>query len=276
MKEIALNVYGKINLSLNIIGLRKNLHLLDSVLASVSLCDTIYVSKRKDNKVKLVFNAHFVPQNNTVTKAIDELKSKFGDFGVGITVDKRLPLSGGMGGSSADAAGVIAAISGLYGFDVEETKDVCSRVGADVYYMLSGGYAKMSGTGEIIERFDCLSEYDVVCIDDEGTLTGSVYKLYDELGGEGFVDNESLVLALQRGEIPQLGNMLTRAASALNGNILRNLNALKSVGLSPNMTGSGATVYAISTNPQLDVDRLRQMGFNAYNAKTKLNGIEFL
>lgn len=276
MKEIALNVYGKINLSLNIIGLRKNLHLLDSVLASVSLCDTIYVSKRKDNKVKLVFNAHFVPQNNTVTKAIDELKSKFGDFGVGITVDKRLPLSGGMGGSSADAAGVIAAISGLYGFDIEETKDVCSRVGADVYYMLSGGYAKMSGTGEIIERFDCLSEYDVVCIDDEGTLTGSVYKLYDELGGEGFVDNESLVLALQRGEIPQLGNMLTRAASALNGNILRNLNALKSVGLSPNMTGSGATVYAISTNPQLDVDRLRQMGFNAYKAKTKLNGIEFL
>lgn len=276
MEKIALNVYGKINLSLNIVGVSGKMHLLDSVLASISLCDTICVRKRNDDKINLIFNADFVPENNTVIKAVGEMKNKLGAFGVDITVDKRLPLSGGMGGSSADAAGVIAAISCLYGFDIDQTKDVCAKVGADVYYMLRGGYAKMSGVGDIIEPIDCSNTYEILCINDVGTLTSLVYKQYDEVGGDGFVDNDLLIAALQSGKAPMLGNMLTRAASGLNANILRNIDAFKRIGLSPNMTGSGATVYAITANPSLDIDKLRQMGFNAYCARTRDCGIEFL
>lgn len=276
MNKLALKVYGKLNLSLNITGVKDGYHVIDSVVSSVSTFDTIFVSKRNDDKINFTFNAPFNVSSNTVIKAVDALKKRFGSFGADITVDKNLPLMGGMGGSSADAAGAITAISELYGFDKGSLRSVCNEVGADVYYMLSGGYARLRGIGDEVEKIDCRHGYYVVYIIGGSTLTKDVYARYDLIGGDGEVNNEELINALKNERTPTLGNMLYKAARSLNKNIEACSDALKAIGLKPNMTGSGSCVYAFSEDPFMDVVKLKTLGFNARHAKLLPYGVEFI
>lgn len=275
LDKVRLKVYGKINLTLNVIGKTGEMHTLDSVLASVSVADRITVRDRLDDKINLIFNADFTPENNTVLKAVNVLKKSFGNFGADIVVDKALPNSGGMGGSSADAAGVIAALNALFDFDKRglDIEKACSEVGADVFYMYKGGFARMEGTGEKIVPVVCPKEYGLVYINGGGVLTRDVYKKFDSIGGSGFVDNEIAIDKLGKGEVPPLGNMLTDAACSLDGKIRANLNAL--VDMPANMTGSGSTVYALSEDPDRDVAVLDERGIKAFAAHTVPRGIEF-
>lgn len=95
------------------------MHEIDSLVSSINVYDTIFVSDRLDGKINLAFDSDvFVaPQENTVIKAIKALRDDFGDFGVDVTVKKNIPFCAGLGGSSADAAGVIAALSELFDFE---------------------------------------------------------------------------------------------------------------------------------------------------------------
>ena len=278
LSKVRVKVYGKINLSLNITGVSGGFHMLDTVVASVSIADIITVRDRLDDKINLIFNADFTPQDNTVIKAVNELRKSFGPFGADIVVDKNLPLAGGMGGSSADAAGVIAALTRLFDFDKRglNARKVCSAVGADVFYMLSGGYARLKGIGDEITTIDCNREMGLVFICTDGILTSKVYALYDKLGGDRAVDNDLLIRSLINGDKFPLGNMLFRSASSLNDSIKRNAEVLSGLGLTPNMTGSGSTVYAFTDDPIGDANRLREKGLNAFYAFTKPSGIEFL
>ena len=277
LSKVRVKVYGKINLSLNIVGEKDGYHMLDSVVASVSVADTITVRDRLDDKVNLIFNAGYAVENNTVIKAVNELRKSFGPFGADIVVDKNIPLAGGMGGSSADAAGVIAALSKLFDFDKRglNAKKVCRAVGADVYYMLKGGYARMAGIGDEVTYIDSDRSLGLVYICSDGVLTSRVYSQYDSMGGDGKVDNDLLIKSLHGGGKIPLGNMLYRAAVSLNKDIERNAEALIGAGLTPNMSGSGSTVYALSDDPMGDAIKLREKGIDASFAFTKPIGIEF-
>ncbi len=277
LDRVRVKVSGKINLSLNVTGEKDNMHLLDSVVASLNVCDVITVRDRLDDKINLVFNSDFAVQNNTVIKAVNVLRKSFGPFGADIVVDKYLPLAGGMGGSSADAAGVIVALNRLFDFDKRglNMKSACAQVGSDVFYMIKGGYARIRGTGEDVTLIDPCRELKIVYIYGGETLTSKVYSAYDVLGGDLPTDNEKLIASLYGTEKPKLGNMLYRAAASLNDRIKYNFDALDSLGLSPNMTGSGSVVYAISDDPIGDVARLNERGKKANYACTKKSGIEF-
>lgn len=277
LNKVRIKVYGKLNLSLNITGTQNGLHTLDSVVTSVSLADVITVRDRYDDKINLIFNADFVPEDNSVVKAVNALRRSFGPFGADIVVDKHLPFSGGMGGSSADAAGVIAALVRLFDFDKRglNIDRVCSEVGSDVKYMLSGGFARMKGVGEIIDKLDINTEIGFVCVKGGGTLTSKVYAEFDRVGTGGGVDNDALIMSLKSGKVPKLGNMLTRAAIGLCHDISRNMDALVSLDLTPNMTGSGSTVYAISSDPERDAARLKERGFDAFSVFSLSSGIQF-
>ncbi len=277
LNRVRVKVSGKINLSLNITGKRDNMHLLDSGVASLDICDVITVRDRLDDKINLVFNSDFAVQNNTIIKAVDVLRKSFGPFGADIVVDKYLPLAGGMGGSSADAAGVIVALNRLFDFDKRglNMQSACAEVGSDVYYMIKGGYARIRGTGEDVTFIDSCRELKIVYIYGGEALTSKVYSAYDALGGDSPTDNEKLINALCGTEKPKLGNMLFRAAAMINDRIKYNFDALDSIGLCPNMTGSGSTVYAISDDPIGDVAKLNERGKKANYAYTKKSGIEF-
>lgn len=90
---------------------------------------------------------------------------------------KRVPVGAGLGGGSADAAAVLAALGG--GFDAREVVEV---LGSDVPACMAGGHLRVRGTGEQIELLEDLDLVVTLLIPGFSLATGDVYRAFDEVG----------------------------------------------------------------------------------------------
>ena len=273
--KIRNKAYAKINLSLNVYNTENGYHNLDSVVCTVNLYDEITVSKRKDDKINLIMRGIgedvLSTTNNNAYKAAQLFKETFNTKGMDIKIIKNIPLAGGLGGSSADIAGVLNSLKELYDIE-EDVKPLADRLGSDSGYLLTGGYARISGRGEIVESINSDVELWVVLVYSEtGVNTADCFKKYDE--SVSLVkpsNNDALVLALEKGDVyvalKEVGNDLGAPAISLCEEMAKNLNALR--GLNPicaSVSGSGATTFAIFETRELaewGADRLRRKGFN--------------
>ena len=145
--------YAKINLSLNVYQSENGYHALDSVVTTIDLYDTITVSKRKDDKMNVVMRGigeeFLYGENNNAYKAAKLFQQTFATKGADITVIKNIPISGGLGGSSADVAGVLKALKKLYAVE-EDVKPLADKLGSDSGYLLTGGFARLIISPSII------------------------------------------------------------------------------------------------------------------------------
>lgn len=253
MDEIAVKCYGKINLSLNITGKRADgYHLLDMIMASVNIYDLISVKKSFSEGI--ICTGDMTSEGaNSAFKAAESICSEFGISGVEISVRKNIPVSGGLGGSSADAVGVILALKKLFDLKDDEKLNAISRsVGSDISFMMRGGYARVGGIGDEVEFFDCPVPLNIVALKNrKGVNSKRCYERYDILEGDRFAsDNGAIRSALMNNELEkisgELGNMLYLPAVSLQPDIERLVKILKSYKpLGVNMSGSGSTVYAL-------------------------------
>lgn len=255
MIQATCKAYAKLNISLKITGVNGGYHMLDSVVASVDKHDVITVKKRRDDKILVTFTGKYAktPKKQADTnayKAAAAFIEKYGVSGVNITVVRNIPTGSGMGGSAADIAGVLGAMKKL--FNVKESvKPLADALGSDSGYLLKCGYARLTGRGiEIKEISSDKRYYFVVIYASKGVDTKKCFDLYDEMGGNLNIDNDSVERALISGDVKAIaansGNDLYLAAKTINPEIEENLNALKS--LSPDfcqMTGSGSTCFAM-------------------------------
>ena len=152
--------YAKINLTLNITGRNDGFHDIESLVTTVDIYDTITVSARRDDKITLEMRmagkrfAEDIPvERNNAYKAAKLFAETFKTGGADVKIVKRIPLAGGLGGSSADAAGVLNAMKILYGVS-EDVKPLADMLGSDTGYMTSGGFALISGRGERVEKIE--------------------------------------------------------------------------------------------------------------------------
>ena len=274
--RIRTKAYAKINLSLNVFNTENGYHNLDSVVTTIDLYDEIIISKRKDDKINVVMRGIgedvLTLTNNNAYKAALLFKETFNTKGMDIKIVKHIPLGGGLGGSSADVAGVLNALKKLY--DVEEdVKPLADRLGSDSGYLLSGGFAKISGRGEIVEAISSNAKlWVVLAYCSEGVNTADCFKKYDEMPTENKPsDNEKLIAAIEKGDVleisKQVGNDLARPAELLCEEMAKNLKALKDLSpLCASVSGSGATTFALFETKELAqwaVDRLRRKGVDA-------------
>lgn len=258
--SVRVKAYAKLNLTLAITGVEGGYHTLDSLVCSLDIYDLIKMSKRKDNLVTV--NMHGCGsetiefENNNAVKAAESYIGAFGTHGVDIEIFKNIPLGAGLGGSSADAAGVLRGMSKLYGSGSErELKAMADMLGSDTGYMLSGGYARLTGRGENVRAVDCKSRlHFLLLLPPDGVSTAECYKLYDEMP-KPHKSREEAVVALCEGNLAALGeslcNSLYEPACRLNGNIktaYEELSAFSPLGV--NMTGSGSCVYALFENAE--------------------------
>jgi len=227
---------AKINLSLNITGVRSNLHTLDMIVVSVDLADTIVISKRNDKKVVIKYwnekcrvpflvstatneidfkrpvgdaESGISIKNCSVTKSINQFKNKFGFGGINVEVIKKIPISAGLGGSGVDAAGALRGLAQMSGIDVDckELKEVASLVGSDVPYLLKGGLARVRGVGDEVEFFNNSThkaDFNIVIAkSDGGVLSKDAYRVFDKIyPSKSFSpsDNDKLLNYLKIGE----------------------------------------------------------------------------
>jgi len=244
---------AKINLFLQVVGKRPdNYHDLISLMCCVSLCDT--VSLTFGVKATTVSCQHpGIPQDETnLAFAAADLffKSLGKSEGVGIMIEKRIPVAAGLGGGSSNAATVLSGLNRYYDFPFSQ-KDLVSiglSIGADVPFFLFGRPAIATGVGEQLEAYKGLEKFNILLIyPGFGISTAKVYKnlnlrltkckkklSYSLLKKQGFDIRSHLCNDLETVAVLECPDILT-AKEAL----------LKHGAIGALMSGSGPTVFGL-------------------------------
>lgn len=256
-RSLNLSAYAKANLSLNITGrTERGMHELDSVMVSIDRCDRLTVAERSDPEINVVFaNADIDREDNTAYKAAKAVQDIIGGNGWDITIKKGIPIGAGLGGSSADAAAVLRALDIFYrlprlGVDM---RAAALSLGSDVPFMLTGGLARVRGTGG--DLFFMENKLPLFGI---GLMGGSVstrecYSEFDRLtsGKSEPTDNAKLCDALMSGEpaaTAYFDNALKTPAARLESSITENYAILSELTDTVVLTGSGGMVVGWFTD----------------------------
>lgn len=158
---------AKLNLMLRIVGRRADgYHLLQTVFQFIELCDWIRFHPAEDGCVRLSKTIPGVAESDDLTvRAALLLKAETGcEQGVCIDVEKNLPMGGGLGGGSSDAATVLVVLNRLWGLNlpVEKLMQLGLSLGADVPIFIVGHSAWAEGVGEKIQEINIPEQWVVV------------------------------------------------------------------------------------------------------------------
>ncbi len=158
---------AKLNLFLHVIGRRPDgYHLLQSVFTLIDFADRLRFRVRGDGLVRRVSDLPGVPADeDLVVRAARALQAATGtSFGVDIEVDKRIPMGGGLGGGSSDAATVLMVLARLWSIrlDAEALVRLGATIGADIPFFVFGRPAWVEGVGERLTAIEIPRRWYVV------------------------------------------------------------------------------------------------------------------
>jgi 4-diphosphocytidyl-2-C-methyl-D-erythritol kinase len=245
---LILPAYAKLNLTLDVTGRRSNgYHDVDSVMQTISLHDLIWV-ERTDCRVFDVVGA-VIAGENLILKAARELEGHTSRaLPFTIRLFKRIPMGGGLGGGSADAAAFLRAANHLYDLKLapDEMTEIAASVGQDVPFLLSGGTARATGLGSTVSPLAPVSShwrFLVVCPPVE-IPTRTVFEAVDGSAASGR-RTPGLVAALARGKGELVfGNDLEPASRRLYPQLSEALDRLRRAVPGLTMSGTGAAMFA--------------------------------
>ena len=254
--------YAKLNLSLNITGTAGGYHLLDSVVTSIDICDTVYAKPRSDGLINVYMHGQnsesIPPEKNNAVKAGEAFVNTFSTRGADIEIYKDIPMGAGLGGSSADAAGVLNALAKLYKIsDRAKLKELADALGSDTGYMLDGGFARISGRGDRVEPLGtCRPLYFLLFLPKTPVSTAECFAEYDRAPDPLRAESARLARALREGNFTEIAhniyNALEAPACRLNAETAQALEAAKSFSpAAAAVTGSGSAVYALFESEEL-------------------------
>lgn len=162
---------AKLNLFLHVVGRREDgYHLLQSVFQLISLSDTLHFDLRDDERIVRVTDVEGVPQeSDLIIRAARRLQDAAAARGVtvrgvDIRIDKQIPMGGGLGGGSSDAATTLMALNHLWGLGLsrDALMTIGVTLGADVPFFLLGQNAFVEGIGEQLTPIDTPDSWFVV------------------------------------------------------------------------------------------------------------------
>lgn len=257
MKEIAIEVFGKLNLALNITGREKGMHLIESPTFHVDLSDFVRVQRT-------VFSEVSYSVTGITRGGVEKVLGLLADGGLGgfkVTVEKNLPVAGGMGGSSADVAALIAAVGKICDLDEKTMRDLAIQGGSDTPFMLTQAAGVLRGTGDEVQKLDPIAMTFVAMRRGKGVTSAQCYKKFDDLGRDGIVCDIAAVLgALQNADFrladKMCRNALEEAATSLSAEIAQTMREAQRTGRTPHLTGSGNTVFCFASGKD-DAQRLK-------------------
>jgi 4-diphosphocytidyl-2-C-methyl-D-erythritol kinase len=144
---------AKLNLMLHVVGRRQDgYHELQTVFQLIDLCDRIEISVRTDGTIVRTAGPPGVPEHmDLVVRAAKALQQTSGTrLGAEIAIRKRIPMGGGLGGGSSDAATTLVALNKLWktGYSTAQIAEFGGALGADVPVFVAGKSAWAEGTGE--------------------------------------------------------------------------------------------------------------------------------
>jgi len=237
---------GKLNLFLHVLERRADgYHELQTVFRLIDRADRVGIAVREDGEIR--FTGIF-EQENLCVRAARLLKAETGtSLGAALHLEKNLPVGGGLGGGSSDAATVLLALNKLWrcGLSRDELMKIGLRLGADVPFFIYGRNALGEGIGERLQPLKLQSAWYLVLVPQVSVSTKETFasaltgrskrlKIPPFFPGQGQNDLEAVVTARYPEVAAQLAWLKQRRPQA-------------------RMTGSGACVFAeFETRAQAD------------------------
>jgi 4-diphosphocytidyl-2-C-methyl-D-erythritol kinase len=245
---------AKLNLFLHVIGQRPDgYHLLQSVFVLLDMGDTIHFSPRDDGVIARVTALPSVNEaDDLVVRAAQVLKREArgiagsAAFGVDISVEKKIPLGGGLGGGSSDAATALLCLNRLWnlGFTREQLQELGLALGADVPFFVFGRNAFVEGVGEQLTAVELPRWWYLVVVPPVKVPTPTVFA-HPELTRNTFPIKITDFSALG---LVNMHNDLQAVVLKVFPPVLKCFEALQAVSqkslFGARMTGSGACVFA--------------------------------
>ena len=253
--------YAKVNLFLNVKNEREDgFHDLEMINISIGLADELEFTLT-DSEITVDTSTPIInPKNNLSYKVATYLKKAYRvKEGVKIFIKKNIPVGGGLGGGSSDAACTLRALNELWNLNISEEKlyEISKKFGSDTPYCLYTNPAVCLGRGDEIHPIDIdISDYDVSVFTPKANIsTGDVFNnltTYNQYSLE--LAKKQLTSKDYHEFVKGLKNSLTETVFRLYPEVEKQYNFLKNLygeeGLF--LTGSGATILRISQKGDLN------------------------
>lgn len=254
-----IKAYAKINISLDIVGKRKDgYHLLEMIMQSIDLYDEINIEKQTEN-ITISCDKQYVPidERNLAYKAAKLFKEEFNiNSGVNININKNIPVCAGLAGGSTDAAAVLKIMNKLFNINASEEKlmELGLKLGADVPYCINGGTALCKGIGEDVTNLKPFKDKILVLVKPPfGVSTKSVYQDFNLDKVRSHPNTDVLIKAIEEDNLELVCNNMknllenvTLRKHKILINIKEEMKRYGSIGTM--MSGSGPTVFAFFDN----------------------------
>ncbi|MDL2225461.1 4-(cytidine 5'-diphospho)-2-C-methyl-D-erythritol kinase [Eubacteriales bacterium OttesenSCG-928-M02] len=256
---VQLMCYGKLNLTLDVVQKRQDgYHDLESIFHTVSVFDEITLEQDPTIMGVDVHSTVPIDGENIVEAAVDIFFriTRIQPVGIRIHIDKRIPIKAGLGGGSANAAGVLLGLCHM--FRVNPSPSALNKaalyLGADVPFLLKGGSALGCGIGETLFPVDCKEQLHFLLVKpEEGLSTKTIFDASDLKPITNRPDNEAFMVNLIDGNVRDLGHY---AGNVLEPIAIDHLPVLSSIrdsllasgAIYAAMTGTGSTMFGLYEN----------------------------
>ncbi len=306
MKEITLKSYGKINLCLDVGGIRQDgFHEIETVMQRISLHDEVqiqWIPEAGDNgrrrqepiAIELTTNKASLPtdDSNLACKAAKLMADVYGTkaAGVGsglikIDLTKNIPVAAGLAGGSGNCAAVLIGLNRLWGLGLS-TQDLCGlaeKLGSDIPFCVlvqntSYDCALATGRGEVLTPIERgMKKQIVLAKPDFGVSTKEVFENIDKCNLKERPDSRALIMGLAKENDAQVYNNMINVLEAYTleqYKAVRDLKALfweRTEAKKVLMSGSGPTVFGIYDTVEAarkGCDAIRSLKYEAHWACT--------
>lgn len=249
-----IKAYAKINISLDVVGKRKDgYHLLEMIMQNIEIYDDIDINKQKGITIKC--NIPYIPvdERNLAYKAAKIFMDTYRiNEGVEINLLKNIPVTAGLAGGSSNAAAVLKAMRDLFKKDISQKELLALglNVGADVPYCIIGGTALCKGIGEKVIPLKPFRNHILVVVKPPfGVSTKEVYGMLDTDKIYKHPDTEAIIAAVEKNDLHKTSGLMR---NVLENVTLKKHYVIKDIkkqmlnfgAVGSMMSGSGPTVFA--------------------------------
>ena len=208
--SLILHCPSKLNLTLKVLEKKKNgMHEIKSHFQLIDLCDVMHIEKSNAQQSSIRTNASIDidSKKNLVYQAIEALSEHVSqELHCNIIIEKNIPIGGGLGGGSSDAAAALIGINKIFSLklNVSELMKIGLKLGADVPFFVAGKNAIASGIGEQLSEINSETNKFLVVSPPIHSSTQEMFKIWDELHEQNMLqstaedENSFLQIFLQR------------------------------------------------------------------------------
>jgi len=261
MQEIVVYAPAKLNLYLDVLRKRPDgYHDIETLFEKIDLKDEIIIREKKTKGIDVKVEPPGVclsGRDNIIYKAVDLLmKESRRGLGLEIIIKKKIPVSGGLGGGSSDAAVVLTCINKRFGLSIDAKKffTIATKLGKDVpFFLMDETFVKGTGMGEVLEPIEADIELFHIII--KPPISISTKTMYERLDKYGLIKKtkgfslDKIISALKDKDLDLLKetsyNIFEKVLGSYAGLVKEAKSLLIQIGQPAFMSGSGPSVFCI-------------------------------